>query len=207
MRGCGSPSEGVEKARTPRRTLGCVSHSTGAMVQAWSESVREGASRVDAWGERTREVAGERWRERRNETTRASPFLLTKVLTAAQIEFDSPRRARARMSTRNCCSLLPSRLALSRPSPDRAGARIDDGIVPGRSSRCPAAATRTATSPPPPPAPPPRSFGASGPRESAPRLGDAPFRADSPRPRARVRGGRGARGRGSARPRARRARG
>ena len=27
---------------------------------------------------------------------------------------------------------------------------------------------------------PPRSFGASGPRESAPRLGDAPFRADSP---------------------------
>jgi hypothetical protein len=62
------------------------------MVQAWSESVREGAARVDAWGERTREVAGERWRERRNETTRASPILLS-IITVALIEIILTRRA------------------------------------------------------------------------------------------------------------------
>ena len=69
------------------------------MVQAWSESVREGTSRADAWGERTREVAGERWRERRNETTRASPILLSKLLTAAQIDRNAAPRLISEIST------------------------------------------------------------------------------------------------------------
>ena len=96
------------------------------MVQAWSESVREGASRVDAWGERTREVAGERWRERRNETTRASPILLSKVLTAAEIAIETPRAA----PEHHAHALGPGLHLLERRAPlSQVADGLDDALV------------------------------------------------------------------------------